>query len=101
MNPTVEEIFWRENHAKQSYASTEYSYAHYAPAYRTGYEAFTKYAGKSYEDIQGDLALDYERARGDSPLPWDTARHATHAAWAKVSGDVAPRDTTRGLRGGV
>jgi hypothetical protein len=31
------------------------------------------------------------------PLPWDRARHATRAAWMKVSGAVAPRDTERGI----
>ncbi|MGI8431024.1 MAG: hypothetical protein ACR2MW_01865, partial [Chthoniobacterales bacterium] len=34
VNPTVEEQYWRENHASQSFARQEYDYAHYAPAYR-------------------------------------------------------------------
>jgi hypothetical protein len=49
-----------------------------------------RYPGKKYEEIEDDLALDYERNRADSPLPWDQARHATRAAWMKVSGAVAP-----------
>jgi hypothetical protein len=46
---------------------------------------------------EDDLALDYERNRAESTLPWDRARHATRAAWMKVSGAVAPRDTERGI----
>ncbi len=101
MNPTQEETYWRENHASQPYAKTEFSFQHYAPAYRTGYEAVTKYGGKQFHEIEDDLALDYERNRADSALPWDEARHATHAAWSKMSNVVTPRDPTRGIRSGM
>jgi len=100
VNPTQEEAYWREKHSAQAFADKKYSFEHYAPAYRTGYEAVTKYRGKKYEEIEDDLALDYERNRADSPLPWDQARHATRAAWMKVSGTVTPRDTERGIRSG-
>jgi hypothetical protein len=44
MNPTIEEEkYWREQHEKQSFVKPEYTYEHYAPAYRTGYEGFHKY----------------------------------------------------------
>jgi len=47
---------------------------------------------------EDDLALDYERNRAESPLAvGPRARHATRAAWMKVSGAVAPRDTERGI----
>jgi hypothetical protein len=77
------------------------SYEDYAAAYRTGYEGFYKYPGKAYEEIESDLALDYERARPGDALPWDHARHAVHAAWAKLSHDVGPRDPDRGIRSGL
>ncbi len=59
-----------------------------------------KYVGKKYEEIEEDLALDYEKHRVGSLLPWDEARHATRAAWDRVSGVVSPRDPTRGTRSG-
>jgi hypothetical protein len=50
MNPTTEEEkYWREHHEKQPFVKS-YTYAHYAPAYRTGYEGFHKYPGKAYEE---------------------------------------------------
>lgn len=101
VNPTVEEQYWRENHASQSYASDEFGYEEFHPAYRTGYEAVAKYPGKQFEEIEDDLALDYEKNRAESALPWDRARSATRAAWDRVSGVVSPRDPTRGMRDSI
>jgi hypothetical protein len=98
---TKEDIYWREQHPKQTYAKRELSYDEYAAAYRTGYEGFHKYPGKAYEEIEDELALDYERNKAGSALPWDHARHAVHAAWAKVSHDIGPRDPDRGIRSGM
>ena len=95
------EAYWKEQHAKQPYAQREYTYDDYAAAYRTGYEAFHKYPGKAYEEIQDELALNYERNKAGSALPWDHARHAVQAAWAKVSNDIGPRDSDRGIRTGM
>lgn len=97
---TNEEAYWRENHPKQAFAQNR-GYGDYAAAYRTGIEGVRKYPGKSYEEIESDLARDYERAQPGSPLPWDHARHAVHAAWAKLSGDITPRDPDRGIRGSI
>ncbi len=101
VNPTVEEAYWRENHAAQSYAKTEYDYEHYAPAYRVGYEAVGKYPGKSFDELEDDLALDYEKAHPGSALPWDHVRPATKAAWDKVSGVTGARDPSRGIRDAI
>ena len=99
VNPTVEETYWRENHASQDWATEGSSYDQYAPAYRTGYEGVMKYAGRHYEQVETDLALDYQKHDLNSALPWDRARPAVKAAWQRVSGTTTPRDTDRGLRG--
>jgi hypothetical protein len=101
VNPTQEEQYWRENHAAQSWAEGGGSYDQYAPAYRTGYEGGTKYAGKPYEEIETDLALDYQKHDPNTALPWDRARPAVKAAWHRVSGTIAPRDPDRGTRSGL
>ncbi len=101
VNPTAEgteESFWRENHALQEWA-TDAPYDQYAPAYRTGYEGAMKYAGRDYEQVETDLSLDYQKHDPNPDLPWDRARPAVRAAWQRVSGTIAPRDTDRGLRG--
>lgn len=96
-----EEKYWQEQHPNQPYADKQRSFDDYAPAYRTGAEAAQKYPGKKFEDIEDEVILDYERSGAGSALPWDHARHAVHAAWAKVSGDIGPRDTSRGIRTGM
>ncbi len=96
MNSTTEETYWREQHEKQPFVKPGHTYEHYAPAYRTGYEGFSKYPGKKFEEIENDLAVDYEKQ--GSMLPWDDAKHATRVAWDKLSGVISPRDVSRGTR---
>jgi hypothetical protein len=102
VNPTEEEKYWRENHEGQEWAADDSStYEDYSPAYKTGYEGVTKYAGREYHEIENDLARDYDKNDANPAIPWDRARPAVKAAWTRVSGTVGPRDTDRGMRGGV
>jgi hypothetical protein len=101
VHPTIEEKYWRENHPSQPWAEKDATYEHYAPAYRTGYEGAMKYVGKDYDEIEMDLARDYEKDDAHLAIPWDRARPAVRAAWHRVSGVTGPRDTDRGMRGGI
>ena len=101
MSKSEEENYWREQHAKQPYADKERPFEQYAPAYRVGAEAAQKYPGKKFEEIENEVILDYQRAEVGSALPWDHARHAVRAAWARLSSDIGPRDTSRGIRTGM
>src|SRR3954451_1516326 len=99
-NSTAEETYWREQHAKQPYADKSKNYDHYAHAYRTGYEGATRHSGKSFEEMETDVALDYEKARPNDALPWDHARPAVKAAWDRIGGGISPRDPDREPRSG-
>ena len=101
VNPTVEDQYWRENHASQEWADEKSTYDHYAPAYRTGYEGVTRYAGRDYTEIEADLARDYEKNDANPAIPWDRARPAVKAAWSRVSGVHGARDSDRGMRTGI
>lgn len=101
INPTQEEQYWRENHLEQSWAAEDAPFDHYAPAYRTGYEGVQKYSGKPYHEIEADLARDYEKNDANPAIPWDRARPAVKAAWDRLSGVTGPRDSDRGMRGGL
>ncbi|HEY5074155.1 MAG TPA: hypothetical protein VII34_05610 [Pyrinomonadaceae bacterium] len=96
MNSKDEEDYWREHHHKQPFVKPGHTYEHYAPAYRTGYEGCDKHPGRKFEEIEPDLASDYEKH--GSVIAWDDARDAARAAWDKVSGVIAPRDVSRGVR---
>ena len=84
LNPTLEDAYWRDNYTKEPYYVEGRTYDDYAPAYRTGYEAQTRYAGRSYNEIESDLERDYYANRGNGRLEWRDARDATRAAWHRV-----------------
>ena len=50
VDPTVEEAYWLEHHAKEPYYAKHRDYAFYAPAYRAGYEGRAKYHGLNFDD---------------------------------------------------
>ena len=81
IDPTIEEAYWKENYKNEPYYQQGLDYDHYAPAYRTGYEARAKYQRQAFEDVEDDLERSYEVNRGGSSLGWDQARPAAHAAW--------------------
>jgi hypothetical protein len=95
IDPTVEDAYWRENYRNEDYVVSDYDYdTDYAPAYSTGYEGRAKYADRSWEDAEVDLANDYQERRGDSRLDWNDAKRATRAAWHRVE-RALPGDADR------
>lgn len=61
IDPTAEDAYWREHHRSQPFARKEHDYDTYAPAYRTGYEGYTRYEpGTRFEDAEPTLRDDYE-----------------------------------------
>ena len=84
LNPTLEDAYWRDNYTREPYYVEGRTYDDYAPAYRTGYEGRTRYAGRSYNEIESDLERDYYANRGNGKLEWQDARGATRAAWHRV-----------------
>jgi hypothetical protein len=53
------------------------------------------------QTISDDLALGYHPHRVGAALPWDHAPHAVDTNWAKLSQDIGPRDSGRGIRSGL
>lgn len=84
IDPTVEELYWRENYATRPYAVEGTPYEHYAPAYRYGWEARNQYPGKRYEEVESDLERGWDTAKANSSLAWDRAKYATKDAWHRV-----------------
>lgn len=85
IDPTVEDAFWNRQYNQEPYYAQGRTYADYAPAYRTGYEARGRFAGRTFDDVEDDLRASYERAKGGSRLDWTAARPATRAAWDRVT----------------
>lgn len=93
-NPTAEDAYWRDQYRKEPYYNASRSYEDYAPAYRTGYEARSQYAGKRFDDVQSELETHYNSNRGTSNLAWTDAKQATRAAWDRLERAI-PGDSDR------
>ena len=78
-----------------------YSYEEFEHAYRTGYDTFFKYPGKTFDEVEDSVAADYEEAKPGSALPWDTVRPAASAVFDRLGGVIGPRDSDRGIRGSI
>ncbi len=100
VNPTHEEAYWRENYTSQPWVERNRSFDDYHPAFRTGYEGYSRYSstGKTYDELEPELRKDYEKVKGKSSLAWDKARTATRAAWERLERPVENRlhNTTTG-----
>ncbi len=84
VNPTNEDIYWREQYVNEPYYQSKYTYDDYAPAYRLGYGSRADYAGKPYDSIESDLQRKWDSTRGNSRLSWEEAKFATRAGWHRV-----------------
>jgi uncharacterized protein YcfJ len=84
IDPTAEDAYWRTSYITRSYADKSATYETYQPAYRTGYEGYARYQGKSYDEVDPDLQLAYEKSRGTSGLEWHKAKHAARDAWHRL-----------------
>ena len=95
IDPTVEDAYWRTNYSSRHYVDKSRAYETYQPAYRTGYEGYTRHAGKPFTEVEDDLQQNYYANRGTSDLEWDKAKQATRDAWerleARQSANQKPR----------
>jgi len=94
VNPTREDAYWRENYSSRPYFEQNLAYEDYQPAYRTGFEGYTRYRGKRFDEIEADLQRDYARVRGKSRLQWEKAKAAARDAWHRVE-RALPGDADR------
>ena len=97
IDPTREDAYWRDNYSSRPYASGA-SYDDYGPAYSYGVNSYSKYPGRSFDDVESDLSRDWDRARGQSSLGWERAKLATKDAFNRVSDSVEraiPGDSDR------
>jgi hypothetical protein len=98
IDPTAEEAYWREAYPTRSYADDAIAFDEFAPAYGLGYSAYSRYPGRTFDEVQDDLRRDWATSRGSSRLEWDRAQHATRDAWQRVSDTVeraTPGDSDR------
>jgi hypothetical protein len=94
IDPTLEEAHWSNSHATRPYA-LGHDYMTYQPAYRYGWESYSTYDSRSFEEMESDLERDWEQHRGNSTLGWDRARDAARDAWQRVDDYAKGRSVRR------
>ena len=97
IDPTREDAYWRDNFSSRPYAGGA-TYDDYRPAYRYGWDSYSKYPGRRFDEVESDLSRDWDRTKGESKLTWDRAKLATKDAWNRVSDSVEraiPGDSDR------
>jgi hypothetical protein len=97
VDPTVEDAYWRENYSDRPYVTEDDTYEDLAPAYRHGWESRSRYKGRSFDEVETDLARDWSSSPAASNLSWDRARYATRDAWDRVDPtiEIQPRRSSR------
>ncbi len=82
----IEESYWRASWLTRPYFRDDYTYEDFAPAYRTGWEGYSRYGsgGDSFDSNEIALKKDYEANRGSSRVAWDDARDAIRDGWDRV-----------------
>ena len=85
IDPTSEAVYWKENFSSRPYADNATNYDDYGPAYNYGVASYSKYPGRSFDDIESELSENWDSVRGQSRLDWDDARVATRDAYDRVN----------------
>jgi len=91
LNPTTgdiaaEDLYWQENYKTRYYVTKDASYDIYGPAYRHGIDAYSKYEGRNFDEIEPQLSKDWEfKNTGDLALPWDAAKPAVRDAYERLA----------------
>ncbi|MDR6857363.1 glycine zipper domain-containing protein [Variovorax guangxiensis] len=97
-DPAEEDAYWRDNYTGRPYVESGSTYDDYAPAYRYGVDAYSRYPDRRFDDVEPELSRDWGTARGRSSLEWERAKHATRDAWQRLSDKVEraiPGDSDR------
>jgi hypothetical protein len=83
----TEDAYWRENYKRRPYAESAHDYDYYSPAYRFGYDATDRYAGKQWEDVENDLSRDWDRYEYRGQSTWQQMKNAVKDAWDRIVGN--------------
>jgi len=90
---TTEDSYWQSQYQNENYYEAGSKYDDYQGAYRTGYEGYGRYDGKTFDQAENDLKNDWERAKGNTQMAWDKAKPCGQ-------GCLAPRRTRHARRCG-
>lgn len=86
IDPTREDAYWRSNYSSRPYVEHGATYDDYGPAYGFGVTAYSRYQGRTFDEMEPEMSRHWSADGGASTLRWDSARHAVRDAWNRVNG---------------
>jgi len=84
VNPTAEELFWKETYIREPYYVKGKTFEYYAPGFRAGWEGRVRYDGRTFEAAEPELKVNYDLAKSELDPSWQEVRPAARAAWQRV-----------------
>jgi len=84
IDPTTEDNWLRENFASRPYVKKDETFDTYHHAYRYGGEAESRYQGRAFDEVEGDLKRDWGTAKEHQGLSWGHARDAVKDAFDRT-----------------
>jgi len=83
-DPLAEEAYWEQNYGTRPYVSAGEPYDVYRPAYQYGWESQSRYAGRGFDEVEGELGREWEKTKEKTNLEWERAKAAARDAWLRV-----------------
>jgi hypothetical protein len=84
VNPTPEELFWRDAYLREPYYVAGRNFEYYAPGFRAGWTGRVRHDGRSFNDAESDLIAEYGLTKSELDPAWHDIRPAAQAAWDRV-----------------
>ena len=84
VNPTAEEIFWRETYIREPYYVKGRTYEYYAPGFRAGWEGRVHHGGRTFDEAEPALKAAYILTKTELDPGWQDVRPAARAAWERA-----------------
>ena len=84
VNPTPEELYWREAYLREPYYEAGRTFAYYAPGFRAGWAGRVRHDGRSFSEAESDLIAEYVLGKSELDPAWHDIRPAAQAAWDRV-----------------
>jgi hypothetical protein len=85
VNPTAEELFWKETYIREPYYVAGKTFEYYAPGFRAGWEGRVRHDGRSFDEAETALQSQYNLTKGELDPIWLEVRPAARAAWNRAS----------------
>ncbi len=92
IDPTIEDMWLRDNFESRPYVKPGETFATYQPAYRYGGEVEYRYRGDCFDQIEDDLERDWQSRGEEFVMPWKHAREAVKDSYERTAQIRRARD---------